>query len=204
MGQKAKGPKETAAERAYADIGSERAELAQQMRPVRNDLFKRVADFRQRGQQMRNLSAADMALAKQPVLQAARSAGAGSALPRLGLASSSADQASATERRMGSAHAAALGGLAGMAVNDQGAAIEGMGQLAQTAQNEAIRRARKDASNAALRSDTIGAGLGAAAALAAPMGAKSGSEAQYGLGGKDGALIGTADDPYGLGAVQYR
>lgn len=172
---KQKGPKETSAERAYADIGAERAGLAAQMRPIRNDLFKRVSDFRSQAQQMRDLSSADMALAKQPVLQAARGAG-GEALPRLGLASSSAGQASATERRTAGAHAAGLQGLAGMAVGDQGAAIEGMGQLAQTAQNEAIARARKDASSAALRADTIGAGIGLAAGLAAPTGIKSGAK----------------------------
>lgn len=165
MGKGPKAPGETSAEKAYADIGVDRYQLAEKTRPARDELFKRISSFRQQRQQGRNLSTADMALAKNDVREAARKSPGGSAIPATGLrlASAGADQAASTERNLDKAHVTGLQGLTSMALGESGAAIQGMGELAQTSQRDAIARARNAAQRSAATNEAIGSAVGLAA-----------------------------------------
>lgn len=168
MGSKPKPPKETAAERAYADIGVERMEMARKMRPIREDLFRRVADFRKQSHQMRNQSATDFAVAAKPIKEAAaRTGDAGtSATQGLALAKSGAGAAAATEQRVDKARLAGLQGLADLAVEESGEAIAGMGELAAMGHQDAVSRARMAAAKRNANAELVAAGLGAAGAMA--------------------------------------
>ena len=144
MGSQPKAPKETAAERAYADIGAERLEMSRQMRPVREDLFKRITDFRKQKQQIRDRGATDFAVASRPVKEAAAGTGDAGTAARTGLrlAKAAGGNAAATERRAEGAHVTGIQGLTDMALGESGRAIAGMGQIAEQGQQDAITRAR--------------------------------------------------------------
>lgn len=196
--QKAPKIKETPAERALADIGVERMQMSRQMRPIRQDLFKRVADFRQQAGQARATGSTDFAVAAKPIREAAaRSGQAGqAAMQGLDLARAGAGAAASAEQRINRARAGGLQGLAGLAVGESGEALAGMGRLAEQGQVDAINRARSAAVNRATNANLLASGVGLAGA------------AYYDqMGGQkkinDTALIGTPDDPYGLGPAQY-
>jgi len=167
MGAKPEAPKETAAERAFADIGVDRMRLARQMRPIRADLFKRVSDFRQQSQQMRDQSSTDFAVASTPIRETAANTGdaGASAQQGLALARAGAGTAAGTEQRINKARVAGLQGLADMAVGESGEAIAGMGRLAEQSRVDAINRAREAAMRRSGNAELVASGLGAVAGL---------------------------------------
>ncbi len=173
----AKGPKapgEGAAERTQAQIGAEQYEIDRQLRPVRTDLYKRISDFKQQRATAENLSATDAAQATQgavPAAIAARPEQPGAAVQAgiqraktLGAVNANTDQ------RIDQAHVSGLQGLAGMAMGEQGDAIEGMSSLARRGLEDAVSRSRADAARTAAVGDAVGSAVGLAGGLAAAKG----------------------------------
>lgn len=173
MGNKQKAPGETAAERAQADIGVERLGMTRELRPIREDLFKRLTDFRSRAQKMRDQGATDFAIASRPVKEAAARSGnaGGAATVGLDVAEAAGGNAAATESRAKEAEAKTLQGLSSMAVGESGEAIAGMSELARRSQEDAIQRSRAAAGRRASNASLIASGIGAVAGGVA--GAKS-------------------------------
>lgn len=180
-------PPETADQRAVAEVAEQQHELGKQLRPVRNDLFKRISDYRQEMGRIKGQANAD----------AQQAAGGATVTPNR--PGASVNQAIALGNTVGRTNANAqdmskdarvqsLQGLSGIARGQQKVALAGINDVAQNSQARQFMGAREDAQ----RRNQIGSlALGAIGA-----GANAYINRKPALGSADAFLQNTNDDQF--------
>jgi hypothetical protein len=167
-----KGPKppgETRAQKTNVNIATESHKLSREIAPVRDDLFKRISDFRQEAAQVKNVSSNDAAMAFDGADAAASAAAARSplAIPAMALRRGTAQAGQAVSTDMATRSAAVRGtqALTDMAMGERESAMEGVQDLAARQGREAVMRARSDAAQQNQRIDAAAGLVGGGLAL---------------------------------------
>lgn len=167
MAKAPKAPGETPGERANAEVMAGQHAEAKRLRPIQDDTFKRLMDYRQEKLRLEGQANADRQQRMRPGLPLGPNRpnqGVTGAVDRgIALGRGAGDTAHSAER----AAIDAKLGLAGIARGDQKTAIAGIDDLARQETHDAITRARNKAGAQAERTALISQGVGVAANLGA-------------------------------------